>query len=200
MIFIAMFFDWQQKKEECLIFSRLHTNVATYTRRWLQRIHIDTKLLNWKRAPWLDVINIELDLWYIFVLVLAQKTMIWHLYKINKAFTSSYLYSFLIKKVLVIEFMTVKVLLNLKSTQKCQHKEIEHLVSEHVETLSKHSAINIASCNKYLYGTLPTAIWKILSQFLMFCNLFQEPLDERSNSKIWETRKIFANIPQGNLQ
>ena len=33
-------------------------------------------------------------------------------------------------------------------------------------------------------------IWEIFSKFLRLCNLFHE----WNNSKIWETRKIFANI------
>ena len=51
-------------------------------------------------------------------------------------------------------------------------------------------SLYITSC----YRTLPSAIWEIFSYFLIFCNLFHGPLGERNNSKIWETRKIFANI------
>ena len=54
-------------------------------------------------------------------------------------------------------------------------------------------ALAISSC----YRTVPSAIWEIFSEFLISCNLFCEPLDEWNNSKIWETRKIFANIVRG---
>ena len=50
----------------------------------------------------------------------------------------------------------------------------------------------ICSC----YRTVPSAIWEIFSEFLIFCNLFFELLGERNNSKIWKTRKISANIRQ----
>ena len=53
----------------------------------------------------------------------------------------------------------------------------------------------IGSCHR----TVPSTIWEIFSEFLIFCNLFQEPLGEWNNSKIWETRKIFANIARGNV-
>ena len=49
---------------------------------------------------------------------------------------------------------------------------------------------NLSSC----YRTVPSAIWEILSGFLIFCNSFRGPLGERNNSKIRETRKIFSNI------
>ena len=32
----------------------------------------------------------------------------------------------------------------------------------------------ISSC----YRTVPSALWEIFSEFLIFCNLFQEPLGE----------------------
>ena len=56
--------------------------------------------------------------------------------------------------------------------------------------------VMISSC----YRTVPSAIWEIFSKFLIFCNLFHEPLGEWNNSKIWETRKIFANIARGNVR
>ena len=43
-------------------------------------------------------------------------------------------------------------------------------------------------------------IWGIFSQFLRFFNLFHEPLGKGNNSKIWEMRKIFANITRGNVR
>ena len=54
----------------------------------------------------------------------------------------------------------------------------------------------ISSC----YRTVPSAIWEIFSEFLIFWNLFHEPLGEINSSKIWETRKIFANIARGNVR
>ena len=56
--------------------------------------------------------------------------------------------------------------------------------------------VMISSC----YRTVPSAIWEIFSKFIIFCNLFHEPLGEWNNSKIWETRKIFANIARGNVR
>ena len=44
------------------------------------------------------------------------------------------------------------------------------------------------------YRTVPSAIWEIFSEFVIFCKLSDEPLGKRNKSKIWETRKIFANI------
>ena len=41
------------------------------------------------------------------------------------------------------------------------------------------------------YLMVPSAACEIFSKFLIFFNLFCEPLDEWSNSKIWEIRKIF---------
>ena len=49
--------------------------------------------------------------------------------------------------------------------------------------------VTLSSC----YRTVPSAIWEIISEFLIFCDLFHEPLSEWNNSKIWETRKIFPN-------
>ena len=48
----------------------------------------------------------------------------------------------------------------------------------------------ICSC----YHTVPGAICGIFSEFLIFCNLFYEPLGEWNTSKIWEKRKIIAYI------
>ena len=59
-----------------------------------------------------------------------------------------------------------------------------------------HTALIICCCCR----TVPSAIWEIFSEFLIFCNLFHEPLGERNNSKILETRKIFANIARGNVR
>ena len=56
--------------------------------------------------------------------------------------------------------------------------------------------IKTCSC----YRTVTSAIWEIFSEFLIFCNLFYEPLGELNNSKIWETRKIFANIARSNVR
>ena len=61
-----------------------------------------------------------------------------------------------------------------------------------------YSNINITLCR--CYRTVPSAIWEIFSEFFIFCNLFHEPLGEWNNSKIWETRKIFANIARGNVR
>ena len=40
--------------------------------------------------------------------------------------------------------------------------------------LRKNERIMISSC----YRTVPSAIWEIFSEFLVFCNLFHEPLGE----------------------
>ena len=48
----------------------------------------------------------------------------------------------------------------------------------------------ICSC----YLTVSNAVFEIFSMFLIFCNLFHDNLDDWSNIKIWETRKIFANV------
>ena len=40
--------------------------------------------------------------------------------------------------------------------------------------LRKNERIMISSC----YRTVPSAIWEIFSKFLVFCNLFHEPLGE----------------------
>ena len=53
-----------------------------------------------------------------------------------------------------------------------------------------------SSCNR----TVPSAIWEIFPEFLLFFNLFHEPLYESNNSKIWETRKLFANIERSNMR
>ena len=54
----------------------------------------------------------------------------------------------------------------------------------------------ICSC----YRTVPGVIWEIFSEFLIFCNLFHEPLGEWNNNKIWETRKVSANVARGNVR
>ena len=33
-------------------------------------------------------------------------------------------------------------------------------------------------------------------EFLIFCTLIREPLGDWNNTKIWETKKIFANMAQ----
>ena len=43
---------------------------------------------------------------------------------------------------------------------------------------------------------MPSAIWEIFSEFLIFCDLFHEPLGQWNISKIWEISKIFVNIAQ----
>ena len=48
----------------------------------------------------------------------------------------------------------------------------------------------ICSC----YPTVQSAKWLMFSEFLIFCKLFHKTLGEWNNSKIWETRKILANI------
>ena len=55
---------------------------------------------------------------------------------------------------------------------------------------------DLSSC----YRTVSSAIWEIFSEFFIFCNLFHESLGELNNSKIWETRKIFANIARGSVR
>ena len=68
------------------------------------------------------------------------------------------------------------------------------LIANHLSSADESFYIYIlCSC----YRTMPSAVWEIFSEFLIFCNLFHEPLGEWNNSKIWETRKIFANIVQG---
>ena len=51
-----------------------------------------------------------------------------------------------------------------------------------------------------IYHIVPSAIWKIFSEFVIFCNLFRDILGEWNNSKNWETSKIFANIARGNVE
>ena len=48
------------------------------------------------------------------------------------------------------------------------------------------------------YRMLPSGIWQIFSEFLMFCNLFLEPLGE--TSKIWETREIFVILQKAAMR
>ena len=49
------------------------------------------------------------------------------------------------------------------------------------------------------YCKVLSAIWDIFSEFLIFCNLFHEPLDGWNNSKIWETKKTLGNVARGNV-
>ena len=62
-----------------------------------------------------------------------------------------------------------------------------------IKLCSSNNHYTISTC----YRTLLSAIWEIFSEFLIFYNLFHESLGEWNNSKIWEMRKIFANIAQG---
>ena len=39
-----------------------------------------------------------------------------------------------------------------------------------------------------------SAVCEIFTEFLIFCNLFDVSLGEWNNSKIWQTRKIFASM------
>ena len=68
-------------------------------------------------------------------------------------------------------------------------------ISTAVLIITNQSCVKICSC----YRTVLRAIWQIFSGFFMFCNLFHEPLAEWSNSKIWETRTIIANIARSNM-
>ena len=61
--------------------------------------------------------------------------------------------------------------------------------------LSQLSSVDLISS----YHTLPSAIWEIFSELPIFCNLFHELLDDWNNSKIPQTRKVFANIALGNI-
>ena len=63
-------------------------------------------------------------------------------------------------------------------------------------SLGNYPGYSIRSC----YRTVPSAIWEKFSEFHTFCNLFHEPLGKWNKSKIWETRKIFANIARNNVQ
>ena len=51
-----------------------------------------------------------------------------------------------------------------------------------------------------IYHMVPSAIWKIFSEFVIFCNLIRDILFEWINNKKWETSKIFANIARGNVE
>ena len=42
------------------------------------------------------------------------------------------------------------------------------------------------------YHTPPSTIWSIFSKFLIFCDLFHDPLGEWNNSKIWKAITIFT--------
>lgn len=46
------------------------------------------------------------------------------------------------------------------------------------------------SCICNCHYTMTGALW--FSDFLIFCDLFHEPLSELSNSKVWETRKYLS--------
>ena len=52
----------------------------------------------------------------------------------------------------------------------------------------------------YMLSHGPRAILEIFSEFLIFRNIFREPLGKWNNSKIWEGRKVFANIAQRNAR
>ena len=85
-------------------------------------------------------------------------------------------------------------------------KEQKHLKKKHFKIRYEYikSKISIISLTIPLYWnistsyrTVPSPIWEIFSQFLIFWNLFHEPLGEWNSSKIWETWKIFADIVRG---
>ena len=44
------------------------------------------------------------------------------------------------------------------------------------------------------YRTVPSPIWQIFFEFLMFCNLYHKPIGEWNKGKTWETSKAFVNI------
>ena len=74
-----------------------------------------------------------------------------------------------------------------------QEWKFGRIFSKGVENFGTH--FFISSC----YRVAPSAIWEIFSEFLIFCNLFHKPSGEWNNSKIWETRKTFANIARDNV-
>ena len=55
--------------------------------------------------------------------------------------------------------------------------------------ITNHS-YQISSC----YRTVLCLIWVIFSDFLIFCNLIDDPLGKGNNSKIRETRKIHGKL------
>lgn len=50
------------------------------------------------------------------------------------------------------------------------------------------------------YTMLPRTIWRIFSEIFTFCCLFWERLTYWNNNTIWETRKIFVSLCEGNLR
>ena len=52
--------------------------------------------------------------------------------------------------------------------------------------------------NSSCYRTLPSAIWQIFRDFLINCNLHNEPSDQWNDNQIWERKEIFVNIALGN--
>ena len=55
------------------------------------------------------------------------------------------------------------------------------------------STKRIADISHFIFRTLPSVRRQLLYKVLI-CELFQEPLGERNNNKVWETSKIFDNI------
>ena len=55
-------------------------------------------------------------------------------------------------------------------------------------------------CACLCLSLVPSTIWEIFSEFATFCDLFYDPIYERHNSKIYETKKIFANIARSIVQ
>ena len=90
---------------------------------------------------------------------------------------------------------------NHPSLQPNCYRQIIHckinLQVEYPPTYQRH-VWNYAKANEK--RMVPSAIWEIFSEFLIFCNLFYEPLGKWNNSKIWEKRKIFANITRDNVR
>ena len=37
------------------------------------------------------------------------------------------------------------------------------------------------------YSAVPSWIWRIFYKFLVYCDLFSEPVGEWNNKKVWET-------------
>ena len=61
--------------------------------------------------------------------------------------------------------------------------ETNHQTSSNIWGASLNLALS--SC----YRTVPSAIWEISSEFLIFCNLFHEPLAKWNNSNILENEE-----------
>ena len=82
-------------------------------------------------------------------------------------------------------------------TKNSRHKKIKYTHIIYIITSSINSGTT-ALLHLTLFTEDVTNIsfhmpmWEIFFEFLIFCNLFFEPLGEWNNSKIWETRKIFA--------